>query len=52
MNRQKVILNCCELVIDKVQLPEMGYVYFIWKKGKKHTESEKYYADGNLIVIR
>lgn len=39
---ETVYLNSCDILIDSINLKSIGTYYLVWKKGKKHTQSNKY----------
>lgn len=48
----KIYLNTCDLFIEEVQIDIAGYFYIVWKKGKKTTQTLKYYSDINKVIIQ
>ena len=49
---ERVYLNLCELFIDSLFLRRHGYIYFVWKKGKKHIQSLKYEPRNDQYQIK
>jgi len=41
-NNETVYLNSCDILIESINLKSTGTYYLVWKKGKKHTQSNKY----------
>ena len=52
MKKDKVVLENCEICLQRIELPELGEVCFRWKKGRKWIESSSYLAHGGIIKAK
>jgi len=38
----QTFLNACDLYVESIKIETKGYMYIVWKRGKKVTQTLKY----------